>query len=171
MKKILTLILCACLPIASIGANEEDAIAIEEGNVIYFASDDKEMLAAHKEAQTSVFAITENYEMLIELQADINIKVKLSQGDNNEHFWLHDVIYKDGEFHGTLGNYPVSLTNYKFGDPVSVKPNNISDWFIIMGSEFLGGYTMKVSRNRMDDAARANFDEMFPYILMSEQAN
>ncbi|NRB79908.1 MAG: DUF2314 domain-containing protein, partial [Saccharospirillaceae bacterium] len=119
-------------------------------------------------ARSEIVAVTENFDMHLESQANINIKVKLSQGDNNEHFWLSDLEYKNDLFYGTINNYPAMLTNYKFGDSVSVKPEEISDWFIIMGSNFLGGFTMKVTRNRMNEESRADFDNSFPYILMSE---
>ncbi|NRB80603.1 MAG: hypothetical protein HRU38_18370, partial [Saccharospirillaceae bacterium] len=55
MKQIVAIILCLFLPVLVHAANEQD---IEEGNIVYFSADDPDMIQAHKDARSSIVAVT-----------------------------------------------------------------------------------------------------------------
>ncbi len=60
-----------------------------------------------------------------------------------EHFWLSDVVYRDGEFQGTIGNDPGIVTNVTFGQSWTIKKAEISDWMFMRGGKMYGNYTMR----------------------------
>lgn len=82
---------------------------------------------------------------------------------NEEHIWLTDVTYADGVFSGRVGNDPVDVENIKLGDKVTVKKAEASDWMIIDGGKLVGGYTIRVLRDRMAPGERRVFDESVPF--------
>ena len=74
---------------------------------------------------------------------DFAVKAPIRDGDNVEHFWLSDVVYRDGEFQGTIGNDPGIVTNVTFGQSWTIKKAEISDWMFMRGGKMYGNYTMR----------------------------
>ena len=74
---------------------------------------------------------------------DFAVKAPIKDGDNVEHFWLSDVVYRDGEFQGTIGNDPGIVTNVEFGQSWTIKKAEISDWMFMRGGKMYGNYTMR----------------------------
>ena len=75
--------------------------------------------------------------------SDFAVKAPIQDRGETEHFWLTDVVYRDGSFEGLIGNDPGIVTNVKFGQKWTVKKNEISDWMFLRNERLHGNYTMR----------------------------
>ncbi len=82
-----------------------------------------------------------------------------------EHIWISDVTWDGRAFSGTIGNEPVDTKAVKFGDPVSVKPDELSDWMYIDGQTVVGGYTLRVMHYRQTPADQKAFTDQTGLIV------
>lgn len=82
---------------------------------------------------------------------------------NYEHIWITDVSFKDGKFHGLIGNEPVDIKNATFGDEVTLEKSEASDWMIIDDEKMIGGYTIIALRDAMPPEEKKEFDSSFPF--------
>src|SRR5688572_28913479 len=75
--------------------------------------DEKEMAAAIARARAEV----DVFIAALEKQdgADFAVKAPIKDCDETEHFWLTDVVYRDGAFAGLIGNEPGTVRNVKMG--------------------------------------------------------
>lgn len=74
---------------------------------------------------------------------DFAVKAPIEDQEKTEHFWLTDVVYRDGIFEGLIGNDPGVVTNVKIGQKWSIKKGEISDWMFMRGGKMHGNYTMR----------------------------
>jgi uncharacterized protein YegJ (DUF2314 family) len=88
-----------------------------------------------------------------------------SGGTSYEHIWLDNVSYTDGQFSGLIGNEPVEVTSLHLAQKVTVPKADITDWFIIDNNHMLGGYTVRVLRDRMTNDERQKFDQEWGVVI------
>lgn len=103
--------------------------------------DEQEMEAAIARAQSEVDTF------IAELSqgngTDFAVKAPIEDEGKTEHFWLTDVVYRDGEFAGVIGNDPGIVGNVKFGQDWTIKKEEISDWMFMRDGKMHGNYTMR----------------------------
>ena len=87
----------------------------------------------------------------------ISVKVPIEDRGEVEHFWLSDIQYKDGKFTGTINNYPVSVKKVKFGQNVTVKKEEISDWMYMKDNKIHGNYTLRAMLKSMPEEKAEKF--------------
>ena len=92
-------------------------------------------------------------------QTYLSLKVRLEEDDVVEHIWLNTVSHSNGWFAGIVGNDPVDLKKIKLGDRVSVHLDHVSDWMAVDGGHLIGGYTLRVLRDRMTPDERKALDQ------------
>ena len=119
---------------------------------------DAEMNAAMDEARQSVDIFLQALHSPPSAPAHLSVKVGFRDERGVEFMWLHDVTYRDGTFHGTVGNSPQTVRSVRFGAPVAVGRDEIADWMFIREGKLVGGYTMRVMRSRLSPGERADFD-------------
>ncbi|HYF51654.1 MAG TPA: DUF2314 domain-containing protein [Planctomycetota bacterium] len=90
-----------------------------------------------------------------------SVKVQIKDGKDGEHFWLSDVKFADGKFSGKLNNTPGIVKNVKFGDPVTVEKQEITDWLYMRGRKMFGNYTLRVLMERMSDKEKEKMAKLF----------
>lgn len=102
--------------------------------------DDAAMDVAIAKARGSV----QDFIAVLEAQSaeSYSVKAPIKDGEKIEHFWIVDVIYKDGMFTGTIGNEPGFVTTVKYGQKWSLKKEEISDWMYTKNDRIYGGYTI-----------------------------
>ena len=93
-------------------------------------------------------------------QTDILLKAAFNDGENTEHMWIIDVKTTANGFRGELVSTPVDLEQPKHGDIVEVTLDQVSDWYALDDGWIVGGYTLRVMRERKPPAERAGYDEM-----------
>ena len=131
--------------------------------VVQVSSDDARMNAAIAKARATVGTFVRALRAPKASQWRFSIKVKISEADAREHFWLSDVRYDGSVFSGKIANDPDVVTTVEFGQAVSARPAEISDWMYVDHGKLVGGYTTRVLRDRLSPSDRAEFDRSVPF--------
>ena len=168
MKKKIFYLVVICLVTISCSLSSQ-------GNydpVINFTNGDADMNAAIAKAQETLPLFMEAFQSPTPTQADFSIKVRFPYGGNGaaEHIWINDLTYNNDLFEGTIGNNPVYVKELKYGDHVTIKTSDITDWMIIDGGKLLGGYTIHVIHNRMSESERERTDHELLFSIPDEPA-
>lgn len=71
-----------------------------------------------------------------------SVKAPITDKHGTEHFWITDIAFKDGVFHGKVGDEPGVVQNVKYGQDWTIKREEISDWMYMRGERIHGGYTI-----------------------------
>ena len=117
--------------------------------------DEKEMDAAIARARSEVDQFIT--EMSQGNGTDFAVKVPIQDKEETEHFWLTDIVYRDGKFEGVIGNEPGVVTNVKIGQKWTVKKSEISDWMFMRAGKMHGNYTMRPLLKTMSEEEAARF--------------
>ena len=117
--------------------------------------DEQEMEAAIARARSEVDSFIA--EMSKGNGTDFAVKVPIEDKEEIEHFWLVDIVYRNGKFEGTIGNEPGMVTNVKEGQKWSVKKSEISDWMFMRDGKMHGNYTMRPLLKTMPEEEAAKF--------------
>ena len=67
------------------------------------------------------------------------------------------------QFEGTISNDPTIVKTVKSGDVVKVEKNAVEDWMYVEKRKLVGGYTVRVLRDRLSAAERKALDDSLPY--------
>jgi uncharacterized protein YegJ (DUF2314 family) len=137
--------------------------------IIAVPRDDDEMNAAMARARATVDRFIGALRKPKRSQEQFSFKLPIADGDETEHFWASDVSYDGRAFHGRIGNDPEVVKNVKFGDPVRATPGQISDWMYVDDGRLVGGYTVRVLRNRLPPKERSHFDASVPFRIDPER--
>ncbi len=87
------------------------------------------------------------------------LKAKFEENGTIEHVWLNFITCDGKEFEGNVANDPFALKTISFGKTVRVPLERVSDWMIIDNGVLVGGYTLRVLRDRMSEPDKRAFDE------------
>jgi uncharacterized protein YegJ (DUF2314 family) len=98
-------------------------------------------------------------------QSGFSVKVPFTDGDNTEDIWLAPVVFDGTDFQGTVHNKPETVKTVKMGQKVTVAPYKISDWMYIEKGKLVGGQTLRVLRDTLTPAERADFDKSMPFVI------
>jgi uncharacterized protein YegJ (DUF2314 family) len=131
--------------------------------VISVPSDDPQMNAAIAKARATVDDFVSVLRAPKASQSMFSVKIPISDGDEREHFWLSGVRYDGSEFSGKIDNDPETVKTVKLGQAVSARSAEISDWMYVDHGKLVGGYTLRVLRDRMSPSDRAEFDRSVPF--------
>ena len=71
------------------------------------------------------------------------VKAPIEYQGQTEHFWLTDVVYRNGQFEGIIGNEPGMAKNVRLGQKWTIKKHEISDWMYMRDEKMYGNYTMR----------------------------
>lgn len=133
--------------------------------VTYVADDDPRMNAAMEKARGSVKSFIGALKSPKAGQSAFSIKMGFTDGGNTEHIWLTPVTYDGSKFTGTVNNEPEKVKSVKMGQKVTVAPDKISDWMYIENRKLVGGETLRVLRDALTPAERADFDKSVPFVV------
>ena len=107
------------------------------------ADRDAEMKSAVRQARGSVDTFIAALRNPAPKQHDFEVKKPFVQGNEVEHIWLSNVTYSGHRFNGNVDNHPRIIKGLKYGQRVSVNPDEISDWAYIDNGRLVGGYTIR----------------------------
>jgi uncharacterized protein YegJ (DUF2314 family) len=134
--------------------------------IVEVANNDPEMIAAIEDARNTLYFFLENFQSPKPNQTYFSIKARFPYGaDSHEHMWIDDLIFSGQEFSGILGNDPRYVLDLKYGDKVTVKVSDVTDWMIVENGKLIGGYTLLVLRNRMSPTEREKFDAQIGLVI------
>ncbi len=127
------------------------------------SADDAQMNAAIDRARRTTGRFIAALRSPKRSQSGFSVKMRITDGDAVEHFWLTGVSFDGTAFHGVIDNDPDAVKNVTAGEAERVRPAEISDWMYIDHGILVGGYTLRVLRDRMSPADRAEFDKSVPF--------
>jgi uncharacterized protein YegJ (DUF2314 family) len=134
-----------------------------EPDFINVPEDDPQMTAAIAQARASADRFIAALNHPQPGQKGFSVKARITDGRNTEHMWLTPIRYEGGKFIGAVNNEPVAVRGVKIGDQRSVPPAEISDWMYVDGEKLVGGFTIRVLRDRVPEHERREFDRGFPF--------
>lgn len=147
----------------TLACDDRSTVAKRTGGVMAVKNDDPEMTAAMSRAQETLPQFISALRLPSPSQSDFTIKVGFTDAGDTEYMWVTPVTYDGTKFNGKLDNDPVQVRNVKLGDAVSVEPNRVADWMYVDDGKLVGGYTLRVLRDRMTPAQRRRYDESRPF--------
>ncbi len=166
---LLMAIVVTFLVVSSCGQGDQgtDEIVARDGEpeVHMVSGEDPEMNSAMEQARASVTTFITSLQNPGQNQTHFSVKAKIVDGDHTEHIWLYDVTYDGNQFLGKIGNNPLNVKNFALGDEIALVPSEISDWMIVEDKKLVGGYTLRVLRNRLSEEERIKFDESLPFTI------
>ena len=131
--------------------------------VVAVSADDAGMNAAIAKARATVGTFVTALRAPKKSQSRFAVKVRITDEDAHEHFWLSDVRYDGSEFSGKIANDPETVKTVEFGQAVTARPAEISDWMYVDHGKLVGGYTLRLLRDRLSPSDRAELDRSVPY--------
>lgn len=137
MRKILLPILAVFIILC--GCNRES-----DDPVVEVQASNEKMNAAMDHARETVNVFIERLTNPQPSDSEFGVKVKIQDGENVEFLWVSDISFADGAFSGNIANDPQSVKNVRFGQKVSVKSDEISDWKYLDNGKMIGNFTMRV---------------------------
>jgi uncharacterized protein YegJ (DUF2314 family) len=146
------LFVCLILAFCSCSKSKSPETLIEDGY------DQKEMDAAIARARSEVDSFIA--EMSKGNGSDFAVKVPIEDKGETEHFWLTDIVYRNGKFEGVIGNEPGIVTNVKFGQKWTAKKSEISDWMFMRDGKMYGNYTIRPLLKTMSEEEAAKYKSM-----------
>ena len=96
-------------------------------------------------------------------ESDFSLKVAIQGRNANEveHFWLTNIVRKDGKITGTISNDPSSVKTVRRGQTYAVNPDKISDWLYKRNGKMVGNETMRPLLKRLPAQQAASYREMY----------
>ena len=136
----------------------EDRSSGTSATVVTVRNNDADMAAAMDRARQTLPQFIAAVQLPRPSQTDFTIKVGFTDRQDTEYMWVAPVTYDGKKFHGTLNNEPVQVRNVKLGDKVSIDPSRVADWRYVEAGKLVGGYTLRLLRDRMTPEQRARYD-------------
>ncbi|MDD4993763.1 MAG: DUF2314 domain-containing protein [Paludibacter sp.] len=147
MRKTTFLLLLICLVTLSCKHKTNQAI----DPIINAEANDKELEKAKTEALKRFDYFIESLKKHAADTAYMySLKIDFVENDQHEHMWVNITKMENDTFVGILGNEPQIIKNYKFGDKVIIKKEQVEDWILYnsITKKMEGGYSIEVFQNR-----------------------
>ncbi|MEH0154202.1 DUF2314 domain-containing protein [Limibacter armeniacum] len=128
-------------------------------------SGDPEMEEAIASAKATFDEFVKALEEKDEKNTFFSIKLPFKTSTGHEHIWLSYIEKREGAFWGLIDNLPNHISGFEIGDRVKIDPEAISDWFYINRGKLIGGYTIRVIRDRMSPKEREQFDQAYGLVI------
>jgi uncharacterized protein YegJ (DUF2314 family) len=122
-------------------------------------AEDSPMNAAIIKAQRSIDAFDKALKAHPATYTDFAVKKRYNTADDGgEHMWIGGISIENGHYRGTVNNDAEKTTEVKYGDTVTVRRDEITDWMYLDRNVLRGGYTIRVIRDKMTKEERAKMD-------------
>jgi uncharacterized protein YegJ (DUF2314 family) len=115
-----------------------------EDQVVPFASDDPSMNAAMARARETLPVFWEKFKTPGPGEDGFALKIKITDGEEIEHFWCGEVAGDAVKASCVIANEPQSVQNIAFGQKIDVDPDLISDWMYLLDGKFVGAQTLRI---------------------------
>lgn len=94
---------------------------------------------------------------------DFAIKKMFRDANGTEHIWLTNIHYNGKKFTGEVGNKPEIVQYVKLGEKESVERDEITDWMYVQKGKLMGGYSIRLLRDRASPEERKKMDASVPF--------
>jgi uncharacterized protein YegJ (DUF2314 family) len=158
-------LVAALLLLSSCQSGSTDAKIERQGEPTIYnvKSDDPEMDAAIHLSRATFPEFLRVFEKQDTATSDFAVKVHYDDGNESEHLWLADLSLRGPKLYGVVSNVPEFTKQVKEGEQVEVDTSKISDWKYVQNQRLVGGRTIKVLRDRLSPAEKAELDKSVDY--------
>ncbi len=131
--------------------------------VINVESGDTDMNAAISKARQSLPEFWSKLDAPAPGESDFSLKVAIegAKPAEVEHFWLTDIVRKDGKIVGVISNDPETVKSVKRGQSYDINPEKISDWLYKRNGKMVGNETMRPLLKRLPAQQAAAYRSMY----------
>lgn len=138
--------------------SEEKTKAEDEIQVMAIKKDDPSFLAGELNARRTIQTFLDIHsEHKENLGVYFAIKVAAIDSDGTRHFlWYNFEKEEKGKLHAYHYNIPDDLKEY---EKIEVELDEISDWMINDHGYLIGGWSVRLQREKIPESERADFDE------------
>ncbi len=157
MRPLLLLFTLAC----ATGPTEVDP----PSTAIDVTADDEDMRQAVDKAALTLPAFVQRLTQPPPTQTHVALKGRFEENGQVEHLWLSQVTVEENGFKGTIDNDPLTLKGVHAGTQVSLATDHVSDWMAIDDGVLVGGFSIRLLRNRMSNSERASFDHSVDFVV------
>ena len=135
MKQLATLVTVLLLASAANAGQIKDRVVL--------ANDDGPVMsAAIAKAQGSLDAFLATYAKPPAGADKFRLKVKITDGNGSEHFWVMPFKQTKTGFLGTIAGQPQVVDSVENGQEISFKRADVSDWGYVQNGKQKGSYTV-----------------------------
>lgn len=117
--------------------------------VIAVPGEDGEMNAAIAKARGTLSTFWKALEKPAAGVDGFALKVRITDQDHSEHFWLVDPAKEGAGYIGTINNDPNLVSNVKIGQRCAFKEADITDWMFMRNGRIVGNQTLRPLLKRM----------------------
>ncbi len=140
---------------ANIRINAKDSNDV----IASYKNDDKEMNSAILLAKASFPSFLDVLKKGCNNCEKFNIKIRVAFSDNSgEHLWVDSLHFENNKLAGILASIPEKVDRLKLGDLIFINQDSVSDWMYIQNGKLIGGYTIKVVYDELDDSAKKEME-------------
>lgn len=97
-------------------------------------------------------------------QGSFLVSVAFIEGTRFERIWVSSLDFSGETLRGVIASEP-ALAGFVFGQSVEFTYPQIIDWMYVEDGRLVGGYTMRVIRDRLSADRRAQFDAEVPFVF------
>ncbi len=128
--------------------------------VISVETEDETMNWAIEKARLTLHYFEKCLKSPKEGQQYFSIKVMIEDGEIVEYLWLTEPNFDtEGNLFGMVGNEPLNVKNVKINQNIGIDRSKVSDWMIIEKGRLIGGYTIRVLRDKLSGKDLESFDK------------
>jgi len=160
MKRVFVLWLCifmiACSPALTPTPVPTSSVLLDS---------DAEMEFAFQEARDTLSFFIEQIARPHPNRTYVAVKVRFSPPDSSpQDIWVDNITYTDESFRGNMGDDIPSL-KLSFGEEIVIPTEDIVDWMIVEDGKLIGGYTIRLSYERMSPEEKERFLKAIDYSI------
>ena len=153
------------MPPNALPPGDRDSSGSPANRYIFVADDDPRMNAAIGQARASVGDFIAALRSPSPFRSGFMVRVAFSDGRRTERLCVANVTFDGRFFHGAVCDQPRDIKNVLPGQLVSVEPFQITDWQYTDNFKLVGGYTLRVLRERLSIVQRVDFDRNLPFAI------
>ena len=111
---------------------------------VMVANDDADMNAAIKRAHDTLGLFWKTHDNPKANQDGFALKVRITDENGPEHFWLLDIKRNGDKITGRIDNNPERVKNVKIGQTWTFTKEDVSDWMYRQDGKIHGGFSIRV---------------------------
>jgi uncharacterized protein YegJ (DUF2314 family) len=119
---------------------------------------DPDMAAAIAKAQASLDKFLAIAEKPPEDSDNIALKVRITDANGSEHFWVSPFRRKGDGFVGTISNDPAVVKSVTFGQEIEFARKDVTDWMYMTGGKIHGGFTIRALLPHMSEEETGQYE-------------
>jgi uncharacterized protein YegJ (DUF2314 family) len=96
-------------------------------------------------------------------QAYFALCARFDPPGSGEFLWITNPCLQHGMFSGTLSQTPQHAKGISPGETVHISESQVADWMYVQDGKLVGGYTLRLWRNRMTQQEKAVYESRVPY--------